>query len=59
MADTVRFPDEVSASFTGELIGPGEAGYEQTRRVHNGLIDSGPRLSPGAAPSRIFKTRSS
>ena len=31
MADTVRFPDEVSASFTGELIGPGEAGYEQAR----------------------------
>ena len=26
MADTVRFPDEVRASFTGELIGPGEAG---------------------------------
>ncbi len=44
MADTVRFPDEVSASFTGELIGPGEAGYEQARRVHNGLIDRRPAL---------------
>ena len=44
MADTVRFPDEVSASFTGELIGPGEAGYEQARRVHNGLIDKRPAL---------------
>src|SRR5580704_2508226 len=44
MADTIRFPDEVSASFTGELIGPGEAGYEQARRVHNGLIDKRPAL---------------
>jgi len=44
MADTVTFPDEVRASFTGELIGPGEAGYEQARRVHNGLIDKRPAL---------------
>ena len=44
MAGTVRFPDEVRASFTGELIGPGEAGYEQVRRVHNGLIDKRPAL---------------
>src|ERR1700760_2956089 len=44
MADTVRFPDEVRASFTGELISPGEAGYEQVRRVHNGLIDRRPAL---------------
>jgi FAD/FMN-containing dehydrogenase len=44
MADTVRFPDEVSASFTGQLISPGEAGYEQARRVHNGLIDKRPAL---------------
>jgi len=40
----VRFPDEVRASFTGELIGPGEAGYEQARGVHNGLIDRRPAL---------------
>src|SRR5690348_4541565 len=44
MADTVRFPDEVRASFTGELISPGEAGYEQARGVHNGLIDRRPAL---------------
>ena len=44
MTDTVRFPDEVRASFTGELIGPGEAGYEQARGVHNGLIDRRPAL---------------
>ena len=44
MAGTVRFSDEVSASFTGELIGPGDPGYEQARRVHNGLIDKRPAL---------------
>ncbi|HET6190714.1 MAG TPA: FAD-dependent oxidoreductase, partial [Trebonia sp.] len=44
MASTVRFPDEVTASFTGDLIGPGEAGYEEARRVHNGLIDKRPAL---------------
>ena len=44
MADTVRFPDEMSASFTGELIAPGEEGYELARRVHNGLIDKRPAL---------------
>ena len=44
MADTVRFSDEVSASFTGELVGPGDPGYERARRVHNGLIDKRPAL---------------
>src|SRR6201998_1298989 len=44
MANKVRFPDEVRASFTGELIGPGEAGYEQARGVHKGLIDRRPAL---------------
>src|ERR1700743_1136005 len=50
MARTVRFPDEVTASFTGELIGPGEAGYEQARRGPNGLIAKGPALIPRCRP---------
>ena len=44
MGGTIKIPDEVSASFTGELIGPEDAGYEQGRRVHNGLIDKRPAL---------------
>ena len=30
--------------FAGELLLPGDAGYEQVRRVHNGLIDKRPSL---------------
>jgi FAD/FMN-containing dehydrogenase len=44
MDGTIKVPDEVSASFTGELIGPEDAGYEPGRRVHNGLIDKRPAL---------------
>jgi hypothetical protein len=44
MGGTIKVPDEVRASFTGDLLGPGEAGYEQARRVHNGLIDKRPAL---------------
>ena len=32
------------AAFTGELIAPADPGYEQARRVHNGLIDKHPAL---------------
>src|SRR5690348_3664082 len=44
MGSGIRFSDEVRASFTGELIGPGDNGYEQVRQVHNGLIDKRPGL---------------
>ena len=44
MDRAIVVPDEVNASFTGELIGPGDPGYEQARRVHNGLIDKHPAL---------------
>ncbi len=44
MGKTIGVPDEVRASFTGELIGPADPAYEQTRRVHNGLINKRPAL---------------
>jgi len=31
-------------SFSGELLKPGEAGYEEARKVHNGLVDKRPAL---------------
>ena len=34
----------VAATFTGELLRAGDAGYDETRRVHNGLIDKRPAL---------------
>jgi FAD/FMN-containing dehydrogenase len=32
------------ATLRGELIGPGDGGYDAARRVHNGMIDRYPRL---------------
>jgi FAD/FMN-containing dehydrogenase len=34
----------LKTSISGELIGPEEEGYEQLRRVYNGMIDKYPRL---------------
>jgi FAD/FMN-containing dehydrogenase len=41
---TIEVPDEVAASFSGELLAPESAGYEEARRVHNGLVDKRPGL---------------
>ena len=35
---------QVAANFTGELLRPGDAGYDEARRIHNGLIDKRPSL---------------
>ena len=40
----IAVPGQVRASFTGDLIGPADPGYEQARQVHNGLIDKRPAL---------------
>jgi FAD/FMN-containing dehydrogenase len=34
----------ISATFLGALLKPGDPGYEEARRVHNGLIDKRPSL---------------
>jgi FAD binding domain-containing protein/berberine-like enzyme len=36
--------DELSRDFAGELIAPGDAGYDEARRVWNGAIDRRPSL---------------
>ncbi|MGZ8761535.1 MAG: FAD-binding oxidoreductase [Aeromicrobium sp.] len=35
---------EFRATFRGDIIGPGDPGYETARMVHNGMIDRYPRL---------------
>src|SRR5215813_3113718 len=35
---------ELAPSFTGQLLQPGDPGYDEARRVHNGLIDKRPAL---------------
>jgi FAD/FMN-containing dehydrogenase len=44
MGSTIEVSGEVRATFSGELIRPEDPGYEQVRRVHNGLIDKRPAL---------------
>ena len=44
MGNVIAVPDQVRASFTGELVSPADPGYDQIRRVHNGLIDKRPGL---------------
>jgi FAD/FMN-containing dehydrogenase len=36
--------DELAPTFTGHLLRPDEAGYDEARRIHNGLIDRRPSL---------------
>ncbi|HEX6211949.1 MAG TPA: FAD-binding protein, partial [Methylomirabilota bacterium] len=35
---------ELSARCSGVLLGPDDAGYDEARRVHNGMIDRRPAL---------------
>lgn len=35
---------ELSATFSGQLLRPADPGYEEARRVHNGLVDKRPAL---------------
>jgi FAD/FMN-containing dehydrogenase len=44
MDNAITVPDQVRASFTGELVSQADPGYDQIRRVHNGLIDKRPAL---------------
>ena len=36
--------NELAGRFSGRLLQPGDAGYEEARKVHNGLIDKRPLL---------------
>jgi FAD/FMN-containing dehydrogenase len=35
---------ELAADFTGQLLRPSDPGYDEARRVHNGLVDKRPAL---------------
>src|SRR5262245_30950322 len=35
---------EVATKFTGQLLQPADAGYEEARKVHNGLVNKRPVL---------------
>ena len=35
---------ELARTFAGQLLQPSDSGYEEARRVHNGLVDKRPAL---------------
>jgi len=41
---TIRIPEDLRGRFTGQLLRADDTGYDQARRVHNGLIDKRPAL---------------
>src|SRR5262249_8284878 len=41
---TVRNLTEFAPAFSGQLLQPADAGYDEARRVHNGLIDKRPAI---------------
>ena len=44
MSDVAASVRDLSPSFSGRLLLPTDAGYDEARRVHNGLIDRRPAL---------------
>jgi len=44
MVDLTAAVRDLSSSFSGRLLLPGDAGYDEARRVHNGLIDKRPAV---------------
>jgi len=34
----------LAGTFSGQLLGPNDPGYDEARKVHNGLIDKRPAL---------------
>ena len=41
---TVEWIDRLARSFDGQILVPGDEGYDVARHVHNGLVDKHPRL---------------
>ncbi|MBS0340119.1 MAG: FAD-binding oxidoreductase [Proteobacteria bacterium] len=44
IASVAEAAADIAASFRGQLLQPSDAGYEDARKVHNGLVDKRPAL---------------
>src|SRR6201988_1525028 len=44
IASVARAAAELAANFGGQLLKPADVGYEDARKVHNGLVDKRPAL---------------
>ena len=43
---------DLASRFSGQLLQPLDAGYDDARRVHNGLVDKHPLFSSRVAGTR-------
>jgi FAD/FMN-containing dehydrogenase len=43
-SDPINVSDDLRTQFDGQLLAPGDDGYDTARRIHNGLIDKRPGL---------------
>lgn len=48
----------LSAAFSGTILTAEDNGYDDARRIHNGLIDKHPALSPVVSTPPTSSTRS-
>ena len=44
ITDLAKVSEKLRAGLRGELLRPGDDGYDQARRIHNGMIDRSPAL---------------
>src|SRR5262245_8096835 len=44
VSSVVGAAGELAGTFSGKLLKPADAGYDEARRVHNGLVDKRPAL---------------
>jgi FAD/FMN-containing dehydrogenase len=44
MPSIAEAASELSGAFTGQLLLPADDGYNEARRIHNGLIDKRPAI---------------
>jgi FAD/FMN-containing dehydrogenase len=43
-SDPTEASEKLRAAFSGQILAPGDLGYDDARRIHNGLIDKRPAL---------------
>ena len=56
IASVASAATELAATFAGQLLKPADVGYEDARKVHNGLVDKRPALIARSPTSSTRKS---